>query len=136
MSSGSHSGCRRGGSLGDHTRLLPQAALPSPRRDPRLHPDQCGIVNPDIACRCTRRAGTAVRLGRIDPSSPTFVGHPTLPAPAPIAAAVAKMEDLHDAVALFRSHPDFAAPDHVTHAVTRRAGGLGVTVLVTRSVPH
>jgi len=81
--------------------------------------DHCGIVNPDAACRCTRRAGTAVRLGRIDPSSPTFVGHPTLPAPVPIAAAVAEMEDLHDAAALFRAHPHFAAPDHVTRAVTR-----------------
>ena len=29
------------------------------------------------------------------------------------------MEDLHDAAALFRSHPQFATPERVTRAVTR-----------------
>jgi RNA polymerase sigma factor (sigma-70 family) len=91
--------------------------------------DHCGIVNPDASCRCTRRAGTAVRLGRIDPSSLTFVGHPRLPAPAPIAAAVAEMENLHDAAALFRSHPHFAAPDHVTRAVTQVITARAPTLL-------
>jgi RNA polymerase sigma factor (sigma-70 family) len=79
----------------------------------------CGIVNPGAPCRCTRRADAAVRAGRVDPAAPTFVGHPTLRAAPPIAAAVAEMEDLHDAAALFRSHPHFAAADHVAHAVTR-----------------
>ena len=47
--------------------------------------DHCGIVNPQAACRCTRRTETAVRLGRVDPDAPTFAGHPqltrTLPSP-------------------------------------------------------
>jgi hypothetical protein len=30
-----------------------------------------------------------------------------------------EMEQLHDAAALFRSHPHFATPDRVAHAVTR-----------------
>lgn len=90
--------------------------------------EHCGIVNPDAACRCNRRIATAVRLGRIDPDSPTFVQHPRRPDPPPVAAAVAEMEELHDAAALFRSHPHFAAPDRVARAVTavvaRRASTL------------
>jgi len=80
--------------------------------------EHCGIVNPHAACRCTRRTETAVQLGRIDPTAPTFVGHPKLTSAPAIAAAVSEMEDLHDAAALFRSHPHFATPDTVRRAVT------------------
>jgi len=80
--------------------------------------DHCGIVNPQAACRCTRRTETAVRLGRVDPDAPTFAGHPQLTRTPAIAAAVDEMEDLHDAAALFRSHPQFAAPHTVRRAVT------------------
>jgi RNA polymerase sigma factor (sigma-70 family) len=80
--------------------------------------DHCGIVNPQAACRCTRRTETAVQLGRVDPTAPTFVGHPRVTSAPAIAAAVTEMEDLHDAAALFRFHPHFAAPDTVLRAVT------------------
>jgi hypothetical protein len=80
--------------------------------------EHCGIVNPEAACRCNRRTETAVQLGRVDPVAPTFVGHPKRAEAPPIAAAVAEMEDLHDAAALFRSHPHIAAPDTVRRAVT------------------
>lgn len=91
--------------------------------------EHCGIVNPDAACRCTRRLQVAIRAGRIDPAAPTFVGHPTLAAPPPIIAAVAEMEDLHDAAALFRSHPDFAAPERVTRAVVQVVASRAPTLL-------
>lgn len=80
--------------------------------------EHCGIVNPQAACRCNRRTETAVRLGRVDPVAPTFVGHPKRAKAPAIAAAVAEMEDLHDAAALFRSHPHFTTPDSVLRAVT------------------
>jgi RNA polymerase sigma factor (sigma-70 family) len=89
----------------------------------------CGIVNPDAPCRCTRRIATAVRIGRTNPASPTFVGQPTLPAPPRIAAAVAEMEDLHDAAALFRSHPHFASPAGVGRAVTDVVATRATTLL-------
>lgn len=91
--------------------------------------ERCGIVNPDAPCRCTRRVDVAIRTGRIDPAAPTFAGHPTLSDPPPIAAAVAEMEDLHDAAALFRSHPHFATPDRVTRAVTRVVASRAPTLL-------
>jgi len=91
--------------------------------------EHCGIVNADAPCRCTRRVGAAVRAGRIDPAAPTFVGHPRLAAPPPITAAVAEMEDLHDAAALFRSHPDFATPERVTEAVVKVVARRAPTLL-------
>jgi RNA polymerase sigma factor (sigma-70 family) len=94
--------------------------------------EHCGIVNADAPCRCTRRADAAIRAGRIDPAAPTFVAHPTLAAPPPITAAVAEMEDLHDAAALFRSHPDFATPERVTEAVVQVVSRRAPTLLDDR----
>ncbi|HEY6416884.1 MAG TPA: RNA polymerase sigma factor [Acidimicrobiales bacterium] len=94
--------------------------------------EHCGIVNPDAACRCTRRVPTAIRTGRIDPAAPTFLGHPTLAAPPPITAAVAEMEDLHDAAALFHSHPNFATPERVTRAVAQIVASRAPTLLDDR----
>jgi RNA polymerase sigma factor (sigma-70 family) len=85
--------------------------------------ENCGIVNPRAACRCNRRTETAVRLGRVDPDAPTFVDHPKRAEAPAIAAAVAEMEELHDAAALFRSQPDVATPDNVLRAVTGAVKG-------------
>jgi RNA polymerase sigma factor (sigma-70 family) len=87
--------------------------------------DHCGIVNESAPCRCAARVRPAVAAGRVDPAKPLFLGHERLGASPPISRAVRAMEDLHDAAAIFRSHPDFAAPDLLARSVTeavRRAG--------------
>lgn len=42
------------------------------------------------------------------------------------------MEDLHDAAALFRSHPDFATPERVTEAVVQVVARRAPTLLEGR----
>ena len=85
----------------------------------------CGLVNEDAACRCAARVRPAVAAGRVDPDRPMFAGHRRLPDAPPIARAVRAMEDLHDAAAIFRSHPNFAASDDLARSVTEalRRGG-------------
>jgi RNA polymerase sigma factor (sigma-70 family) len=77
---------------------------------------QCGLVTTDAQCRCHRRIAPAIAAGRVDPAAPMFIGHGRRSTPAP-DAAIATMEQLHDAAAIFRSHPSYRAPERVTAAV-------------------
>lgn len=52
--------------------------------------------------------------GRIDPRRPALATHPTAGA---VAEAALQMRELHDAAAVVRSHPAYAAPAARTEAV-------------------
>ncbi len=77
----------------------------------------CGIVNPNAFCRCARRVGKAVELGRVDPRRPALVSHPVSPRGRDVSQAAAQLGRLHDAAGLFRAHPDYAAPQARTDAI-------------------
>lgn len=78
----------------------------------------CGLVNPDAFCGCARRVPQAIATGRIDPLQPTFTTHPVTPSGRDLAAASAQLENLHNVAAVMRAHPDYAAPDTKTSAIT------------------
>jgi len=77
--------------------------------------ETCGLVNPDAACRCSRRIEASMARGRLDPNRLTFTDHPTTG--ARVAGASRQMHELHDAATVLRSHPDYAAPRSRTEAV-------------------
>jgi RNA polymerase sigma factor (sigma-70 family) len=81
----------------------------------------CGIVNERAPCRCDRRVERAVELGRIQRKSLPLAGH----ARRSLTDSVRKMEDLHTTAALFRSHPDYAAPDQLAARI-RQAVATGL----------
>jgi RNA polymerase sigma factor (sigma-70 family) len=85
----------------------------------------CGIVNADAACRCDRRVKRAAELGRIDRQRLDLVRHP---AAADLRPHVKEMEALHATAALFRGHPDYAAPDAVAAGIREllEPGGLRI----------
>lgn len=70
----------------------------------------CGLVNADAFCRCARRVPKAVAAGRIDPRRPVLTAHPVSPSGRDVAQAAAQLHRLHDAAAVLRAHPDYAAP--------------------------
>lgn len=71
----------------------------------------CGLANPKAACRCARRVDKAVELGRVDPRRPAYATHSITPGGRTAAAAEQQMIGLHDAAAVLRAHPDYAAPE-------------------------
>jgi hypothetical protein len=75
----------------------------------------CGLVDPANPCRCSRRVGTALATGRVDPGNLLFVRH--------VDAHVARIERMRDAAAVFHSHPELRAPDRVVAAVTAALRG-------------
>jgi RNA polymerase sigma factor (sigma-70 family) len=77
----------------------------------------CGLVNPDAFCRCARRVPKALAAGRVDPGRLTLTAHPVSPSGRGLAEAAAQLHHLHDAAAVMRAHPDYAAPQAKADAI-------------------
>ena len=84
----------------------------------------CGVVNASAPCKCDRRVRRAIELGRIERGNPRLAKRPA----SGIAGKVREMEALHETAALFRSHPDYAAPARVAKSVEEllRTGALEI----------
>lgn len=74
----------------------------------------CGIVNPSNPCRCRRRIGRAIELGRVNPERPLFI---EAQQPSDAAALVAEVHELERAAALYRSHPRYGCPEGVSEVL-------------------
>jgi RNA polymerase sigma factor (sigma-70 family) len=73
---------------------------------------RCGLANSKNACRCRRRLPRAVELKRVDPESLLFAGDMENAREFPeILVNIRQLEETQRAVALFRSHPEYAVPD-------------------------
>lgn len=77
----------------------------------------CGLANPEAFCRCSRRVDKAVALGRVDARKPGFARHPITPGGRTVVQAEQQMTRLHDAAAVLRAHPDYAAPQAKMDAI-------------------
>ena len=92
----------------------------------------CGLANPANPCRCSRRIGQAVKLGRIDSQQLLFAGHPRR---RHVREGAAEMARLHAAAAIFRSHPDYAAPERVVTEISRILDGNAIPTLSQAGTP-
>lgn len=74
----------------------------------------CGLVDDAAPCRCDRRVARALELGRVTRSRIAL-------APAQRRRAeqsAADMQRLHDAATLFRSHPEYRAPETIVQTLS------------------
>ena len=72
---------------------------------------KCGIFNPSNPCRCEKRITYAIQVGRVNPKSLLFAKRPIRSERSQTIQIINEIEELRRAAALYRSHPDFAAPD-------------------------
>ncbi|MEV2224275.1 RNA polymerase sigma factor [Nocardia vinacea] len=77
----------------------------------------CGVAEPEAFCRCSRRVDKAVALGRVDPKRPVFARHAVSTGGRSVTEAEQQMIRLHDAAAVIRLHPDYAAPQAKMDAI-------------------
>jgi len=77
----------------------------------------CGLVNPEAFCRCARRVPKAIATGRVNQRTPSFTAHPVSPSGRGVAEAADQLHRLHDAAAVLRAHPDYAAPQAKVDAI-------------------
>jgi hypothetical protein len=73
----------------------------------------CGLINPANPCRCEHQSRAAVRVGKLKVGEPlTFAQHPSLPhttiSPSDASRELAALDRI---AAIFRNHPDYAAPE-------------------------
>jgi RNA polymerase sigma factor (sigma-70 family) len=92
----------------------------------RFMSSNCGLLDPENSCRCSRQVGPAVSNGRIDPNRLLFAGYPVRSRrDAGLAERVREMDELERAAALFRSHPDYAAPGALGERLKELVGPSG-----------
>ncbi len=84
----------------------------------RFMSGHCGLVDEGNACRCRRRIDRAIELGRVDPDNLLFAGSAVRSADHPsLLRRIEEVEDLHRTAAVFRTHPDFAAPARIVDGI-------------------
>jgi RNA polymerase sigma factor (sigma-70 family) len=72
----------------------------------------CGLVNPDNPCHCDRVAPHAIQTNEIDPRNLLFAGHRCRAKGVGLSMEhLQELDSLQRVAALFRSHPDYVAPE-------------------------
>jgi hypothetical protein len=67
----------------------------------------CGLIDSSAPCRCDRRVGRAIQLGRVTRENPALVNHPR----SESDDYIQEMEHLHDTARLMRNHPPYVLSD-------------------------
>jgi len=71
----------------------------------------CALVNPKNSCHCAKWGYNAIKTGFIDPDRLLFAKHPSYVRKDIFAIRqLQEVDELHRVAALFRNHPDYAAP--------------------------
>jgi RNA polymerase sigma factor (sigma-70 family) len=92
--------------------------------------ERCGLVQPDAACRCARRVGPVVSAGLISPDRLLFARHALRgPDAGSLLEKTRELEELSSEVALYRSHPDYQAPDSALRSIRELLRTRGPSVL-------
>jgi RNA polymerase sigma factor (sigma-70 family) len=79
---------------------------------------KCGLVNPANPCHCALQVTHAIKTGLVDPHRLLFAEHPCHGrSDVGILNRLQEMDELRRVAALFRSHPDYAAPEAFVEGV-------------------
>jgi RNA polymerase sigma factor (sigma-70 family) len=71
----------------------------------------CGLVSEEAACRCVRQIGPCVHMGLVDSVRPVLALHPRALREPRLRQQYEAIEAVHRTTGVFRSHPDYEAPD-------------------------
>jgi len=79
---------------------------------------KCGLANPANPCRCRRQVEPNLKNGRIQADNLLFADHPaSAPKSEFVLSRIQEMDELERSAALFRSHPDYAAPSALVDSI-------------------
>ncbi|TDI85334.1 MAG: RNA polymerase sigma factor [Chloroflexi bacterium] len=79
---------------------------------------KCGLANQANPCRCRRQVGPNIKYGRIHTDKLLFADHPTSsPNSEFVLSRIQELDELERSAALFRSHPNYAAPSALIDSI-------------------
>lgn len=81
---------------------------------------KCALVNPGNPCACARMIPHELKIKMLDPKNLRFVTHRCHARGSDLAAArLQDLDELRRVAVLFRSHPDYAAPETFAESIRR-----------------
>jgi RNA polymerase sigma factor (sigma-70 family) len=86
----------------------------------RFMTKKCSLVNPENPCACTRLIPHEIKIKMLDPENLRFANHRCHARET--GAALAQMHELDElrrVAVLFRSHPDYAAPESFVESIKK-----------------
>ena len=81
----------------------------------------CGLVDPELPCRCGKQAACALQRGYIDPERLLWTVHPVQKEMR--QAHVDEVDGIARAVAVLRGHPSYAAPASLVDGLKKLIDG-------------
>ena len=86
----------------------------------RFMQKNCSLVNPKNHCQCSKLVGPDIRDKWIDPDNLQFVGERCHAKINPnVKDSLKELEEIERAMALFRSYPEYSAPNSVVDVVRK-----------------
>jgi len=81
---------------------------------------QCSLVNPENPCTCTRLIPHEIRIKVLDPKNLRFASHRCYGRGSDSAySRLQELDELKRIAVLFRSHPDYAAPESFVESIKK-----------------
>jgi RNA polymerase sigma factor (sigma-70 family) len=81
---------------------------------------KCSLVNPENPCACARLIPHEIKIKMLDPNNFRFASHRCHARATEVAAArLQEFDELRRVAALFRSHPDYAAPESFVESLKK-----------------
>lgn len=81
---------------------------------------KCSLVNPENPCACARLIPHEIKIKMLDPHNLRFANHRCHERKTDVAVArMQEFDELRRVAALFRSHPDYAAPESFVESLRK-----------------
>ncbi len=79
---------------------------------------KCALVNPDNPCKCVQQVAPAINAGRVDPNNLLYATHACHAKNDSLTMSqLQELSELERVAALFRNHPNYAAPGAFVESV-------------------
>jgi len=81
---------------------------------------KCSLINPENPCACAKLISHEIRIKMLDPENLRFANHRCHVRKTGVALArMQELDELRRVAVLFRSHPDYAAPERFVESIKK-----------------
>jgi RNA polymerase sigma factor (sigma-70 family) len=94
---------------------------------------KCSLMNPENPCVCTKMVPYEIKIGLLDPQNLRFANHRCYArGSGSIHSRLEELDELKRLAVLFRSHPDYAAPETFAQSIKKLVESKRLEILSER----